>query len=103
LLGVIYPFSLLVVLRMTRTGIRRWERDWRSAALQWLNRLAERRGLSEKDFPGRRVINFLAGIERLAIYGTVFILISFTWFALFPHSRILKADLAITSISREHA
>ena len=93
LLGIIYPFSLLVVLRMTRTGILRWERDWRSAALQWLTRLAERRGLSEEDIRGRKIINFLAGIERLVLYGTVFILISFTWFALFPQTQPLATSL----------
>jgi hypothetical protein len=93
LLGVIYPFSLLVVLRMTRTGIRRWERDWRSAALQWLSRLAERRGLSEEDMQAKRIINFLTGLERLVLYGMVFILISFTWFALFPQTQPLATSL----------
>lgn len=93
LLGVVYPFSLLVILRLTRTGIRRWERDWRSAALQWLNRIAERRGLSEKDFHGRRLINFLTGLERLVIYGAAAILLSFGWFALFPQTQPLAASL----------
>lgn len=93
LLGVIYPFSLLVILRMTRTAIRRWERDWRSAALQWLSRLAERRGLSEEDVQAKRIINFLTGLERLILYGIVFILISFTWFALFPQTQPLATSL----------
>ncbi len=93
LLGVVYPFSLLVILRLTRTGIRRWEREWRSAARQWLNRLAERRGLSEKNFPGRRLINFLTGVERLVIYGAAAILLSFGWFALFPQTQPLAAAL----------
>jgi hypothetical protein len=93
LLGVIYPFSLLVVLRMTRTGLRRWERDWRSAAMQWLSRFAERRGLSEEDVQAKRIINFLTGIERLVLYGIVFILISFTWFALFPQTQPLAKSL----------
>jgi small-conductance mechanosensitive channel len=93
LLGVVYPFSLLVILRLTRTGIRRWEREWRSAALQWLNRIAERRGLSEKDFHGRRLINFLTGVERLVIYGAAAILLSFGWFALFPQTQPLATSL----------
>jgi hypothetical protein len=93
LLGVIYPFSLLVVLRMTRVGIRRWEREWRSAALQWLNRLAERRGLSESAIQGKRIINLLTGIERLLLYSTAFIFISFTWFALFPQTQALATSL----------
>ena len=93
LLGVVYPFSLLVILRLTRTGIRRWERGWRSAARQWLNRLAERRGLSEKDFHSRRLINFLTGLERLVIYGAAALLLSFGWFALFPQTQPLAAAL----------
>ena len=93
LLGVVYPFSLLVILRLTRTGIRRWERGWRSAALQWLNRLAERRGLSEKDFHSRRLIKFLTGLERLVIYGAAALLLSFGWFALFPQTQPLAAAL----------
>lgn len=93
LLGVVYPFSLLVVLRLTRTGIVRWERNWRSAALLWLTRLAERRGLSEKDIRGKKIINLLTGIERLVLYGAATILISFGWFALFPQTQLLAASL----------
>jgi small-conductance mechanosensitive channel len=78
---------------MTRTGIRRWERDWRSAAMQWLSRFAERRGLSEEDVQAKRIINFLTGLERLVLYGAVFILISFTWFALFPQTQGLATSL----------
>lgn len=93
LLGVIYPFSLLVVLRMTRLGVLRWERNWRSAALGWLRQLAERRGLSEKDFQAQRIVDFLTGLERLLLYGTIVILISFGWFALFPQTQPLAAAL----------
>jgi hypothetical protein len=93
LLGVVYPFSLLVVLRMTRTGIVHWERNWRSAALQWLTNLAERRGLSEKDIRGKKIINLLTGIERLVLYGAATILISFGWFALFPQTQPLAVSL----------
>lgn len=93
LLGVIYPFSLLVVLRMTRLGVLHWERNWRSAALGWLRQLAERRGLSEKDFQAQRIVDFLTGVERLLLYGTIVILISFGWFALFPQTQPLAAAL----------
>ncbi len=93
LLGVIYPFSLLVVLRLTRTGVRRWEKDWHSAALKWLKRFADRRGLSETEMQGRRLINILTGLERLLLYGAVFVLLSFTWFALFPQTQVLASAL----------
>ena len=93
LLGIVYPVSLLVVLRLTRLGILRWERNWRSAALQWLARLAELRGLSEEDIRSRKIVNFLTGIERLVFYGAVFLLISFTWFALFPQTQRLATEL----------
>ena len=93
LLGVIYPFSLLVVLRLTRIGIRRWEKNWHSALLKWLNRFAERRGLSEADVQSQRLINILTGIERLLLYGAVFVLLSFTWFALFPQTQVLATAL----------
>lgn len=93
LLGIIYPFSLLVVLRLTRTGIRRWEKNWHDAALKWLHRFAEHRGLSETEVQGRRVINILTGLERLLLYGAVFVLLSFTWFALFPQTQVLASAL----------
>lgn len=98
LLGVVYPFSLLVILRLTRTGIRRWERGWRTTALQWITCLAERRGLSEKDIHGRRLINFLTGLERLVIYGAAAILLSFGWFALFPQTQPLATSLLVRII-----
>lgn len=93
LLGVIYPFSLLVVLRMTRLGVLRWERNWRGAALRWLRQLAARRALSERDFQALRLVNFLTGVERLVLYSAVVILISFGWFALFPQTQPLATAL----------
>ncbi len=93
LLGVIYPFSLLVVLRMTRLGVLHWERNWRGAALRWLRQMAARRGLSEKDFQAQRIVNFLTGVERLVLYSAIVILISFGWFALFPQTQPLATAL----------
>jgi hypothetical protein len=58
-----------------------------------VNRLAKRPGLSKHDFRGQRLINFLAGIERLFLYGAVFTLLSFTWFALFPQTQPLATSL----------
>ncbi|MCG3119102.1 MAG: hypothetical protein ALAOOOJD_01433 [bacterium] len=97
LLGIIYPFSLLVVLRLTRLGILRWEKNWRSAAFKWLAQIAKRRGVSETATQGERVINFLTGIERLVLYGLALIVISFGWFALFPQTQPLATSL-LTSI-----
>ncbi len=93
LLGVIYPFSLLVVLRLTRTGIWRWEKNWHGTVQKWLERFAARRGLDEAEVQGRRLIDILTGIERLVLYGAVFVLLSFTWFALFPQTQVLATAL----------
>jgi hypothetical protein len=98
LLGIIYPFSLLVVLRLTRLGVLRWEKNWRSAAFKWLAQFAKRRGLSETETQGERVINFLTGIERLVLYGLALIVISFGWFALFPQTQPLATALLASII-----
>lgn len=99
LLGIVYPFLMLVVLRMTRTGIHKWEANWRGAALQWLRQIAERRGMRDEDIRGRNIINFLVGIERLAAYGAAFLAISFIWFALFPQTQPLAASLLASIIT----
>jgi hypothetical protein len=93
LLGVLYPFLLLVVLRLVRTGVRRWERRWRGAVGRWLDELAARRGLSPQDIQGRKVVRLLVALERLALYGGAVLLISFGWFALFPQTRPLATAL----------
>lgn len=93
LLGIIYPVLLLVILRLTRFSLHKWERNWRKAALQWITHFAGRSGLSAKDIQARRIINLLSGIERLVIYSMVFILISFAWFALFPQTQELAKDV----------
>jgi len=93
LLGIIYPVLLLVVLRMTRFGLYKWERNWRKAALQWMIRFAGRSGLSARDIQARRIISLLSGIERLVVYSLVTILISFAWFALFPQTQALAKDV----------
>lgn len=98
LLGIIYPFSLLVVLRLTRLGILRWEKNWRSAAFKWLAQFAQRRGVSETATQGERVINFLTGIERLVLYGLALIVISFGWFAMFPQTQPLATSLLMSII-----
>ncbi len=98
LLGIIYPFLLLVVLRLTRLGILRWEKNWRSAAFKWLAQFAKRRGLSETETQGERVINFLTGIERLVLYGLAMIVISFGWFAMFPQTQPLATSLLASII-----
>ncbi len=97
LLGIVYPFLLLVVLRLTRFGILRWEKNWRSAAFNWLAQFARHRGLSETETQGQKIINFLTGIERLVLYGLALIVISFGWFAMFPQTQPLATSL-LTSI-----
>lgn len=98
LLGIVYPFLLLVILRLTRLGILRWEKNWRSAAFDWLAQFAQRRGESETEAQGQRVINFLTGIERLVLYGLALIVISFGWFAMFPQTQPLATSLLMSII-----
>jgi hypothetical protein len=93
LLGVVYPVSLLVLLRMTRLGVRRLERHWRRTVLGWVHQLAVRRGVPEAEAQGRRIVDFVTGIERLAFFGIAFVAVSFTWFALFPQTRPLASAL----------
>jgi len=95
LLGVVYPFSLLVILRLARYGLRTWEKSWRSAVRHWLENMAQRRGLSDEEMQSRRILNFLTGLERIAIYGAAMILISFIWFALFPQTQPLANTLLL--------
>lgn len=99
LLGVVYPVMLLVILRMTRFGVRTWERNWRKAALEWMNRFAERRGLEDSGPQAKRLVNILSGIERFVLYGMVFIVISFGWFALFPQTQPLAKDFLAAIIA----
>jgi hypothetical protein len=93
LLGIVYPVTLLVLLRMTRLGLRRWERRWRRSALRLLERIAIRRGLPDVPVQGRRLVDFLTGVERIVLFGLAVLAVSFTWFALFPQTRPLASEL----------
>ena len=93
LLGVVYPVSLLVLLRLTRFGVRRFERRWRRAALGWVHDMAARRGIPEAEAQGRRIIRFVTGLERLILFGLALVAVSFVWFALFPQTRPLAGTL----------
>jgi len=99
LLGVVFPLLLLVALRMTRLGIRRWEKTWRTAALQWMNSVSLRRGLSDYEVQNKRIVAFILGIERTFIFTLLILLLSLTWFALFPQTKSLATDF-INSIIR---
>lgn len=92
-LGIVFPFLLLVVLRMTRLGLRRWERQWRPPVRRWLARLAERRGHGGSEARLRRVVNFLTALERLTVFSIIVLVVSFIWFALFPDTRALAYTL----------
>jgi hypothetical protein len=89
LLGIVYPFSLLVVLRLVRTGLRRWERNWRRAARTWVAEVAQRRGTPQWERQGARLIDLATGLERFAAFGLAVSFLSFGWFALFPQTQHL--------------
>ncbi len=93
LLGIVFPFLLIVILRLTRLGLRNWEREWRSAVLQWIKKQAEQRGMASPGEPGKRVVRILLGLERLLFFSAIVVLVSFTWFTLFPQTRSLAASL----------
>jgi hypothetical protein len=99
LMGIVYPFLLLVMLRLTRTGLRRWEKGWRNAAMQWLNKFAQRRGIAESRMQSRKLLGQLLGIERFIVFGTLIIIISFFWFALFPQTQPLAAQLIASVVN----
>ncbi len=95
-LGIVFPLLLLVVLRSTRYGLRRWELRWRGPLRKGLESLAEQRRFDLS--PGRiqNIIRGLTGLERLLTYGVIAALVSFLWFAIFPETR----PLAITLLNR---
>jgi hypothetical protein len=94
LLGVVFPFFILVVLRMTRVGLGRWEKGWRAEATKWLNGFAERRGLENPAVSAGRVVSFLLGFERLIVFSVVTVVLSLAWFVLFPQTRPLAIEIA---------
>jgi len=93
LLGIVFPFSLIVILRLTRLGIRKWERNWRMAALHWFVEQAEQRGVPSSGGYGRQIVHILLGLERLLFFSGTVVLVSFGWFTLFPQTRPLAASL----------
>jgi small-conductance mechanosensitive channel len=95
LLGIVFPFSLLVILRLTRLGIRNWEQEWRHSVLQWFIKKASQRGMMSADRQGKRFIRFLLGVERLTIFASIVTLASLGWFTLFPQTRHLAASLIV--------
>jgi len=93
LLGIVFPFSLIAVLRMTRLGIRTWERNWRTAAMQWFITQAERRGVTDSREYSKRLVHILLGVERLIFFTGIVFLVSLSWFTLFPQTRSLATSL----------
>jgi hypothetical protein len=93
LLGIVFPISLLAVLRLTRLAVTRWERSWRRTARRWLDREAERRGVEAGRGPGRAVVRVVAGVVRFGAFGGTVVAMSLVWFALFPQTRELAGAL----------
>jgi len=93
LLGIVFPFSLIVILRLTRLGIRKWERNWRMTALQWFVKQAEKRRVPNSSGYGKQIVHILLGLERLIFFSGTVVLVSFSWFTLFPQTRPLAASL----------
>lgn len=92
LLGAVYPFSLLVLLRLVRTGVRRWEQRWRAAALGTLSRWGSRRGFERAETQRLRIVDFALGLERFVVFTAVVAIASFAWFSLFPQTQTLATQ-----------
>lgn len=93
LLGIVFPISLLALLRMTRLAMTRWERAWRRSARHWLDRQAERRGAEPGHKTGRNIVRIVAGVMRLSVFTLAVVAMSLLWFALFPQTRPLAVAL----------
>ena len=92
LLGVVFPFLVLVALRLTMQGLRKWEAAWGAAALDWINRASERRGFPDRGRQNRRLVAAIRGTGRALIFTLVLVPLSLAWFALFPQTRPLAVD-----------
>lgn len=93
LLGFVFPLLLLVLLRITRFQLQRWERGWRRALREGLERLAARRRRELAPAQVRNLVRALTGIERLLAYTLIAILTAFFWFGIFPETRPLAVSL----------
>ena len=94
LLGLVFPFLLLVSLRMTRLGLRSWEKRWRLSATRWLSAFAARRGASNPESLSRGAVAAALAAARIAIYFSLILCIALVWFVLFPQTRPLASELA---------
>lgn len=99
LLGLVFPFLLLVSLRMTRLGLAKWEKRWSGEAEKWFSDLLDRGGSLHSQNISRRIVRFLLGAERVAVFSALVLLISVAWFILFPQTRPLALDLARTVLA----
>jgi len=99
LLGLVFPFLMLVALRMTRLGLRKWENRWRRSARVWFAALYRKRNAPDAESLARRTISFLLGLERTLVFGFQFLVLSVLWFVLFPQTRPLALQLVESVIA----
>lgn len=92
LVGVVFPVLILVVLRLTRFGLRRWEKRWRSEASRWLDGLFSRAGFPNSSAKSRKTVAALLGLERAVIASGAVVLLSVAWFVLFPQTRPIAQE-----------
>lgn len=92
LVGIVFPVLILVVLRLTRHGLRRWENRWRAQASQWLEGLLSRNGLRNSASKAGKAVSIILGLERILASAAALILLSIAWFVLFPQTRPLAQE-----------
>ena len=99
LVGVVFPVLVLVILRLTRHGLRRWENRWRAQASRWLEGLLSRNGLRNSIARAGKTVSFVLGLERILASAAALILLSIAWFVLFPQTRPLAQEFVQAILS----
>ncbi len=94
LVGVVFPVLILVVLRLTRIALGRWENRWRPGAVSWFKGIYKKGNLTKTDKKAENTVSFLVALGRILIVVLLVILLSVAWFALFPQTRPLAGEFA---------
>lgn len=94
LVGVVFPVLILVVLRLARTALGRWENRWRPGAVSWFNDIYQKGSLTRTQEKAEKTVAFLVGLGRVLVVLVLIVLLSVAWFALFPQTRPLAGEFA---------
>lgn len=99
LIGIVFPVLVLVVLKMTRLGLRKREARWRRGALAWARHFFGRAGVKDPEVKARKGVATLLGLERVLAFAAAVVLLSVAWFVLFPQTRSLATEFVQAILS----